>query len=483
MTACKRSDDYPFRRTYFAWPYLIACAALALGELLGFAMSGYSAAWPLMLFATVLSALIGYGWEIRHWPLVTLLLLGAALAMRTESLRARVFDAVEYSSSPFAAELHVDRVLTGAFDTMYNGVPMRVIIRGENPPRPAIGERWLCSGWLERRARVDRARRILWVSGRGACAEKRADDDSCAFIKALRRFRSRLLVTAGYGLERNPAVAKLVKAIALGERSALSADQRRMFVDAGTVHVFAISGLHIGVIAWGIVYLLMIFTFFPLRWIALPMAPILGSYIYMIGMPPSALRAGVMAILYFSAPMFFRRPDGLVAWAITFLGFHLWNPALLFSVGSLMSFTVMLGILLFVRWAEAFKSETLVRFGVTSAAWAAGVGISAHVFARFTVGGLAANLLLVPIAGGCVVLGLLGAVIGLFSPWLGAHFNNACALLISAMSGVSGLVAGFPWSSFEIAPWSFWQYAAWYAVLVLTLYLIRSVYLHRKEYL
>ena len=538
----RRVDAYPFRRTCFAWPYLLACAALALGEALGFACGAYSAFWPLALFSLVLLSLVGYGWELPHWPHLALFFLGLTLALFSESRRTLVFNQCDYSSAPFSADFKINGNLIcssnyTSFDSSVHGVPVRVIIRNpschstptscNNPsaassccralvvpqpassccralvvspcsnmladPRtadgggeascPAIGEIWRCTGWLERKPRDERDRRTLWVSGRGTSAVRVAPSSISPINGFLSRLRSRLSAAAGIGLSHDPLAADLDRAIVLGERANLPRSTRRMFADAGTIHVFAISGLHVGVIAWMIVYFLMSLFFFPLRFVVLPLIPILGGYVLMIGAPPSAVRAAVMSVIYFAAPMFFRRPDSLVSWAITFLVFHILLPNSLYNVGSLLSFTVMLGILLYLRWAETFKSEKLAAYGVSPAAWAAGVGIAAHVFSRITPGGLLANIALIPLASFCVIFGALGAVTGLFSDFLASHFNNAAALLIQAMSAISWAVTQLPYANLEVAPWGFWSCAAWYSVLILTLYLIRSVYIHNKEYI
>lgn len=496
LTGCesgyKRTEAYPFRRVNFALPYLAVCAALALGEAAGFAAAPASAYWPFALFVLVIFSLIAYGNEIPYWHLPAVFLLGFTLALVSESCRSRVFDTCDYSSEPFTADFEVKgRVCCSgsfvSFNSDVDGVDMRIIIRREpaedadDREVPSIGETWRCSGWLERKARDERVRRTLWVSGPRSSAARIAEAQQSTFTARLQRLRRSLSANIGYGLSHNPMAADLDRAIILGERSSLSHATRRMFADAGTIHVFAISGLHVGIIAQMVVYLLMALFLFPLRWVVIPLIPILGSYVVMIDAPPSAVRAAVMSIAYYSAPLFYRRSDSLVAWAITFIVFHLLDPAMLFNVGSVMSFSVMLGILLFVRWAQAFKSDGLVSWGVSVAAWASGVAIAAHVFERLTIGGLVANVLMIPLALLSVVLGFLGAISGYISPWVASHFNNAAALLIDAMTGLSWAISRIPYANLAVEPWPLWMCAAWYAVIVMALWLIRSVYIHRKE--
>lgn len=494
LTGCgeefRRTDAYPFRQSDFALPYLLVCALLAVGEVLGFASARASALWPLAVLSLVIFVAVGYGWKIPYWQYAAVVLLGFALALCSESRRARVFDWCDYSSSPLTGEFSVDGKVKKSkrflsFDSSVDGVDIRVMIRRPTAETivPAVGDTWRCSGWLERKARDERRRRRLWVCGRGSCAERTAAASETSLGARLRRLRETLSRNIGYGLSHDPLAADLDRAIVLGERANLPPEALQMFVDSGTVHVFAISGLHVGIIAWTIVYLLMIVFFFPLRWVAVPLTPILCGYVIMIDAPPSAVRAAVMSVVYFSAPLFFRRSDSLVSWTITFVIFHVLNPAMLMNVGSLLSFTVMLGILLYARWTETFGTYAGSSWGITVAAWLSGVAIAARVFERITIGGLFANIAMVPLASFSVVLGFFGAVFGSFSPWLASHFNNAAALLIDAMTGISWLAARIPYANLVVKPWPMWMCVAWYVALIMMLWLIRSVYLHRKQFI
>ena len=505
LTGCgeeyHRKDAYPFRRTDFALPYMLVCALLATGELLGFASARASAWWPFALFLLVSAVLIGYAWSILRWPYLAVLLTGFFLALYSESRRARVFDHCDYTSSPLEGEFLVEGRTKAtkkylSFDSSVDGVDIRVMIRRrlqeaetnlavqcEQAVIPSVGDVWHCAGWLERKARGERKRRRLWVCGRGSVAKRTSSASESSLDNWLRRLREALSYNIGYGLSHDRIAADLDRAIVLGERTSLPPETLQMFADAGTVHVFAISGLHVGIIARMLVCLLMSVFFFPLRWVAIPLTVILCGYVMMIEAPPSAVRAAVMSVVYYSAPMFFRRSDSLVSWSVTFVIFHVLNPEMLLKVGSLMSFSVMLGILLYLRWAEAFRSDFLTAHGVTVAAWLSGVAIAARVFERVTIGGLFANFVMIPMALFTVVLGILGSAAGFVSPWLASHFNNAAALLIDAMAGISWMTVRIPYSNLVVQPWPLWMCAAWYAALIMTFWLIRSVYLHRKQFI
>ena len=140
--------------------------------------------------------------------------------------------------------------------------------------------------------------------------------------------RAELSRRAGIGLEHSPGAAALNRAILLGERRRLSRSTRQTFIDAGTMHIFAISGLHVMVIALTLRALAKMF-FIPLRLAGALSLPVLWLYVFIVGIPPSAVRAAIMASIHFSSALFLRRPNAVVSWSLTFLIVHLHSPALI----------------------------------------------------------------------------------------------------------------------------------------------------------
>ena len=277
----------------------------------------------------------------------------------------------------------------------------------------------------------------------------------------LRRDFSRRM---GIGLSHAPEAANMNRAILLGERRRMKIETRRAFVESGTVHIFAISGLHVMIIA-NIFVLLAALMAVPYRLSLFAMAPPLWAYVWIIGFPPSAVRAAMMATVYFAALVLWRRPNALTAWSVTFLSMHIVKPSLIADVGSQLSFVVMLSLILAVRQVRELP-KLWQSLAVAFAAWAAGVPIIAHCFGTLTPGGLLANLALVPLAVVAVGAGFAGLVASWVSLTLASHINNFAALVTSAMAGISGAVAKIPGSNFEVRSWSLWECVLWYAALM-----------------
>lgn len=308
---------------------------------------------------------------------------------------------------------------------------------------------------------------------RNASAQRKASAEAAwkARNSAAAPLRRELSRRVAIGLEREGEMVALNRAILLGERRRLPSRARRTFVESGTIHVFAISGLHVMAVA-GLLYWLMRMCFVPLRLAGVAAVPILWVYVWVVGLPPSAVRAATMATFYYAAPLFWRRPSATKAWALTFFIVYLSDPTKICDVGCALSFTVMLAILLALDCGKALVGTWRQTLWVAFVAWAAGVPIAAHVFGRVTPGGLLANLALLPSAVVTVVAGAMGLAASFVSETVAAHLNNLSALFTKAMVGVSSAVARLPGANLETGPWPTWACLAWYLALLLLLMLV-----------
>ena len=305
-----------------------------------------------------------------------------------------------------------------------------------------------------------------WLRGREA-RSRHLTAEPVGVLKSVKADFSRRV---GIGLENEWETVALNRAILLGERRRLPRKMRRLFIESGTMHVFAISGLHVMAVAEVLAYVLAM-LFVPRRVAGVVAVPPLWAYVWMIGLTPSAVRAALMATFVCIAPLVWRKPDGLRAWALTFLLVHLVRPRLIVDVGNVLSFAVMLSIVLAGDWSRVWAGWKRTLF-VTCVAWAVGVPISAHVFGRVTPGGMLANLVLIAVARLTVYAGAIGLVSSYLSDAVAAHLNNLGALAVRAMVFTADAVARLPWANVETGRWSLLPCVGWYVALGLGAFLL-----------
>ena len=478
----------------------VRTVALIAGACTAFAVPACAGLWPHFAYLALVVFLAAWGWGARGLLLPALFVLGALVAFRADDARARILalnarlggerpvldlevegDVVEWTRKR-------DGVPFVSFASHAGPLPLRVVLPRPAESVPQIGETWRCPGWISHRPRHENrfARRTLWVSGEGRAAARPvapAPAYSPAVVYAA--CAAELGRRARAGLDWCAELAGFNQAILLGSRGGLTRERRALFAAAGTIHVFAISGLHVMVVAGFITGLLRRFDV-PLRARGLVAVPLLFAYTLLTGARPSAVRAALMAALWFLAPVFVRRPDPLAAWSVTAFAVYLLHPERLFDVGCTLSFAVMFGIVLWIdgtrylvsplpgeavagwRWTDwkgklRGKAGAFAQaMGVSVAAWVASVPVTACVFGRFTVGGLLTNVVLVLCAKWMVNAGVTGLAASFVCLPLGALFNNAAAALTGVMVVASERVAAWPWASVEVRPWGVWVCLAWY---------------------
>ncbi len=100
----------------------------------------------------------------------------------------------------------------------------------------------------------------------------------------------------------------VLKALVLGDRADMPNETMAQFRRTGLVHIFAISGLHVGMV--GLLLVIIFKTLgIPRDRFGIWLLPLLSMYVISTGMKASALRALAMAAVFVLAPMFRRKPD------------------------------------------------------------------------------------------------------------------------------------------------------------------------------
>jgi len=135
-------------------------------------------------------------------------------------------------------------------------------------------------------------------------------------------------------------VAAFLLAVILGEDVYVSPDTLNAFRMSGVAHLMAISGLHVGIMATLVMFLLMPLSFIRKGFIARSLIAVVLTWGYaaVVGFSPSVLRASVMFTTYMAARLLERDYIGfnsLFAAAIIVL---LINPSWLFTPGFQLSF-------------------------------------------------------------------------------------------------------------------------------------------------
>ncbi len=271
------------------------------------------------------------------------------------------------------------------------------------------------------------------------------------------RLREKAAVRLSKGIEGHPSQLAVLKALLLGYRKAIPPEIHQQFVRTGTMHIFAISGLHVGIVGLFITIILKSVGIPRDRW-GIWLLPLLFFYVMATGMKSSALRAFTMAAVFFLSPMLRRKPDVPTSIAFAAIVLLLIHPFEILSVGFIFSFTVVS----FLVMAFAVVPERILVHGkgririvwayitsliITSiAAFIASIPLTALFFGSFSPISLIGNLAVVPLTFCVVLSGWLSILI----PAASEIFNHAALVFINGLLGIVDVLANLPGAHGEV---------------------------------
>ncbi|AKQ45996.1 hypothetical protein TH63_10620 [Rufibacter radiotolerans] len=227
----------------------------------------------------------------------------------------------------------------------------------------------------------------------------------------------------------SPREGAIAQALVLGVQDDLDAALRNAFARTGTMHVLAVSGLHVGLLYGVLLFFLKRFRRGKTSGlvVVLVILGIIWFYAFVTGMSTSVLRSVGMFTLVEVGKLFRRKASVLNTLAVVAVVLLLYDPFFLFDVGFQLSFLAVAGIVLlqplFLKlWRPEVK---LVRWiwellAISIAAQMATFPLSLYYFHQFPVYFWLANLVAVPLTSLGLYLGI-GFMLVFWVPYLGAQ--------------------------------------------------------------
>lgn len=276
----------------------------------------------------------------------------------------------------------------------------------------------------------------------------------------------------------SPLSASILNAMLLGERKGVPEFVNESLIRSGTIHILAVSGLHVGIVAFILLVLL--------KAIRIPRKPRCGIimlllivYAILTGARPSIVRATVMALVLLFGYLIERELNIYNSLAFAALIILTINPNQLFNIGFQLSFISVISIVwLSPRIKSLFPSGLLNMtwacfligaFSVSSAAWLGTAGIIAYYFKIFSPITVIANMIIVPYMPVIVASGFTLALLGEFLPSLASIFAASCEFFILILLKINSLLVAIPGSYFNLALISV-GYCLLYYLLILLIF-------------
>ena len=250
----------------------------------------------------------------------------------------------------------------------------------------------------------------------------------------------------------------------LGEKGFIPPDLKEVFAEAGIMHILAVSGLHVGIIAMALVSLLNLLRL-PKKFKPFILILILIMYASITGYRPSVLRATIMFIMLIGGKLINRDRNLNISLFFAAFLILLVNPLTLYDAGFLLSFIVTFFIINLSPILQELYSKIIVwiktPLAVSTAAWIGIFPLSAYYFNKVSIISIVSNIFIIPLTGIAVILGFVTFFIGLLSIPLAGVIANINYLVLYLIT----LIA----KSFSLLPFAF-VYVAQPSILMIVLY-------------
>jgi competence protein ComEC len=177
-------------------------------------------------------------------------------------------------------------------------------------------------------------------------------------LRAAHTSRGWMQATLCRGLEDSPDVQNFISGIALGLRHQTPEDIEEPFQQTGTLHLFAVAGLHVGIVA-RLLWMLATVARLSRKWAAGLIIPLVLFYAAVTGLHVSSVRAAMMCSILLGGLFFERKVFAFNSLAAAAFFLLCWDTNQFFTTGFQLSFAVVGGILLL---AEPL-SRMMIRWG------------------------------------------------------------------------------------------------------------------------
>lgn len=268
----------------------------------------------------------------------------------------------------------------------------------------------------------------------------------------------------------------LMGGLILGERASFSAEMRERFINTGTIHIVALSGYNVSIVAdW----IMRLFSFLP-RNMGFG-AGILGIILFVImaGGQSTAVRAGIMAILVLIARATGRTYDVARGLALAGVIMILINPYVLrYDVSFQLSFIATVAVIYLAPKFETSRHFTWITkkfelrniIATTCAAYLFVLPFILYKMGNLSLTALPANFLILPFIPPTMILGFITGFIGLLWWPLAVPFGYLSYGLLHYELKVIEILANIPFSSFTIPNFPLILVLAIYAYFIYRLF-------------
>ncbi|MFY8217342.1 MAG: ComEC/Rec2 family competence protein, partial [Chthoniobacterales bacterium] len=372
-----------------------------------------------------------------------------------------------------------------AIDARPNWIPVLLVWEGSDPPK--YGDQLRAQASIRRIAAARNpgdfdARAWQRLSGvycealiEPAAGYEVVSSDPNPLILFALRARTKMIETLSIGIG-GTLESSIILGMTIGDTRKMPDEIEDAFREAGVFHLFSVSGLHVGMIA-GILWFLLGIAGVDKRKAALILIPCVFFYALVTGLKPASVRAVTMIAMVAGGLIFHRQPialNSLCAAGLIILGV---NTNELFNPGFQLSFGVVTAILLIAlplyrlieiavrpdpfiprqllaKWRIWLWDGGLAAGGLVSvslAAWIGSLPLTIIYFNLVSFAAIPVNILIVPLAFVSLALAAGSVGVGWAVPFVADLLNHANLVVTKAIVGTVMAFTSVPGGHFYVA--------------------------------
>ncbi len=278
--------------------------------------------------------------------------------------------------------------------------------------------------------------------------------------------------------------AAFIRGQILADRSNIEYNAVVEFINSGVAHILAVSGLNVGFIV-----LIIIILFGRINLYIRSIMIMAGIIFFMIltNSQPSVIRATIMSAIIAIGFVTNRSTNIFNSLAVSALIILLLEPRQLFDPGFQLSYSAVFSIAVIYPIYQRWVSSTVIKSrmlnylltysGVSLCAQLGTMPVTLVYFGKLSLVSLFTNLLVIPISGVVVGIGIFTLIINLISPIMAIYYATANNLLTSLMYSIIHVAGRFEYAFLWIRNFSLLDCIIFYlflAILLLSLKYLKS---------
>jgi competence protein ComEC len=269
--------------------------------------------------------------------------------------------------------------------------------------------------------------------------------------------------------------ASLMKGLLLADRSEMNDETKTEFVNAGVVHVLAVSGLNVEYILVLCIIFLGRLNIYPKSFFTVIF---LILFLLITGMQASVFRAVIMSTIVIISYITSRSSNVINSIALSALillviyPFYIYDPGFQLSYAAVFSMAVIYPF--FHRMIEKINIKTIKIFmqlvALSLSAQIGTIPFTLYYFGKLSITSLAANLIVIPFIGIVVAIGIASLLFSYISPFIALCYGSINSLLTKLLYFIVHISGNESYSFIRVRNFSIYDSIVFYLFLITLVY-------------